>query len=341
MNSAPSLPLIDRPQLNLLDKATVWASLLLAGFLFLTVGWFAMEPDDPMGAVSLLTRDSSIIMLLQATALIVVTASLATALAGRKLADAGIFAAAVGLAAVSLRGGTVAYLLMQDGDDIGSTQRSLAMLFALEAVAWCAALVIAIGASGLLVRWCFLNSDPSDQREDDVAAQALGTTSASDIPGIGVLLFGGAFEYQTGLSRGIRHALITTVVGLAAFYVLSTGTATRAMQHGQACFVVAASVYAGCYVAHRLSPARSALWSILAVGLMAVAGYVWSAFRPDVSGAPITAPNSPFLRVLPIQFVSVGTAVAVAMFWQMYVPPADTQPASGRSERESLARNAS
>ena len=340
MSNAPSLALVDRPQLNLLDKAAVWASLLLAGFLFLTVGWFAMEPDDPMGAVSLLTRDSSIVMFLQATALIVVTASLATVLAGRKLADAGIFAAALGLAAVSLRGGTVAYLLMQEGDGIGSTQRSLAILFALEAAGWLAALVIAIGASGLLVRWCFLTGDPSDQRKDDVAAQALGTMSASDIPGIGVLLFGGTIERQTSLSRGIRHALITAVVGLAAFYVLSTGTASRAMQHGQACFVVAASVYAGCYAAHRLSPARSALWSILAVGLMAVAGYLWSALRPDVSGAPITAPSSPFLRVLPIQFVSVGTAVAVAMFWQMYVPQDDTHPAGRRSDRESLPNNA-
>lgn len=339
MNSSPSLALVDPPQLNLLDKATVWASLLLAGFLFLTVGWFAMEPDDPMGAVSLLTRDSSIVMLLQSTALIVVTASLATVLAGRKLADAGLFAATVGLTAVSLRGGTVAFLLIQDGDGIDSTQRSLAILFALETVGWFAAMMIAMGATGLLVRWCFLTGDPSDHREDDVAAQALTTMSASDIPGIGLSLFGASFGSQTSLGRGIRHALIMAVVGLAAFYVLSTGTASRSIQHGQACFVVAASVYAGCYAAHRLSPTRSALWSILAVGLMAVAGYVWSALRPDAPGTLITAPSSPFLRVLPIQFVSVGMAVAVAMFWQMYVPPDDTPPTSVRSDRESLSYN--
>ncbi len=326
MSDAPSLSMVDRPQLNLLDRAMVWSSWLLAGVLFLTVGWSAMKPDDPVGAVSLLTRSGAIVMLIQATALAAVAAALATLLAGRKLADVGTFSAALGLAAVSLRGGTVQHLLMQRSDGMDAPPQSLAILFALEAVAWFTVLVITVGVSGWLVRWCLTAGGRSEESRADTASLPARTMSALDIPGIGVGFFGQMRGCQTSLGMGVGHTLLTTFFGLAAFYVLSTGTASRTIQHGQECFVVTAAVWAGCYAAHRLRPVRSALWSILAVGMMAVAGYVWSSLGPGSAGTPITVPGSPFMRILPIQFVSVGTAAAVVMFWHMYVPQADTRP---------------
>jgi len=53
---------------------------------------------------------------------------------------------------------------------------------------------------------------------------------------------------------------------------------------------------------------------------MVVVAYIWAAFRPAAPDLPPTVPTSPFLRVLPIQFVSVGLATAVAMTWYMYDP---------------------
>jgi hypothetical protein len=102
--------------------------------------------------------------------------------------------------------------------------------------------------------------------------------------------------------------------------VLSFGLASRNIRHGQVCFVVAASVCIGTYVAHRTNPVRSAFWSILAVGILSVVGYAWASVRPETPQLPPNIPSSHFLRILPIQFVSVGTAAAIAMFW--YTAPA-------------------
>ena len=44
-----------RPHLGFWDKLLIYAACALAGAIFFTVGWIAVEPADPMGPVSLLT----------------------------------------------------------------------------------------------------------------------------------------------------------------------------------------------------------------------------------------------------------------------------------------------
>ena len=121
--------------------------------------------------------------------------------------------------------------------------------------------------------------------------------------------------------------------GLVAIGVLSAGLSSRSIQHGQECVVVAAGVCIACYFAHRMVPVQSTLWSILAVGLTALAAYLWAGVRPAGSGLPQNIPSSHFLRVLPLQFISVGTAAAIAMFWYMYAPE-PPKPARRKAARE-------
>ena len=102
---------------------------------------------------------------------------------------------------------------------------------------------------------------------------------------------------------------------------LSAGLSGRSIQHGQACFVVAAAMGIACYIANRAAPVRSPLWSILAAAVLAVAGYAWAFVRGPGEGMPASLPASHFLRVLPLQYISVGTAVAISMFWSSHVPP--------------------
>ena len=116
MNTASSPIMVHRPHRTLLDKTVTLGSWVLAGAIFLSVGWLAMKPEDPLGAVTVLTRDGGLLVLLQAGALAGVAAAIATVIAGRYLADVGTFAAAVGLAAVSLRGGTAGTLLVHFAD---------------------------------------------------------------------------------------------------------------------------------------------------------------------------------------------------------------------------------
>ena len=280
--------------LSLLDRAATWVSWTLAGAIFLTVGWLAMAPDDPLGAVSVLTRHGAWMMLLQAAGLAAVTAALATVIAGRRLPEVGTFAAAVGLAAVSLRGATAGSLLIEWADVAPVSQSSLPLQLALEALAWFAIIFLARGFSIGVGHWCF--------------------------GGGGGHSVGELRPPRDSMADGLKHTLLAGGAALLTFKILSAGLSTRSVQHGQACFVVAASVCIALYLASWVVPVRSAVWSILSVPLLAVGGYVWARFGPAPGGLPASVPASPFLRVLPIQYISVGTAAAVAMFWYLVHP---------------------
>lgn len=294
--------------LSLLDRAATWLAWALAGTIFLTIGWFAMAPDDPLGAVSVLTRSGAWMMLLQAAGLAAVTAALATVIAGRRLPDVGTFAAALGLAAVSLRGGTAGTLLIQWADAVPVSQSSLPIELAFEAIAWFAIVLVARGFSIAVGRWCF-----------------------------GDRLCGTALEQWAGpkdsMADGLKHMLLAGGAALVVFKILTAGLSTRSVQHGQACFVVAASVCFASYLAFWIVPVRSALWAILSVPLIAVGGYLWARLGPSPGGLPASVPASAFLRVLPIQYIAVGTAMAVAMFWYLHHPVLyDTNPSHASSE---------
>lgn len=325
MSDGPGAIMVERAQPSLLDRATTVSAWALAGALFLTVGWVAMEPDDPLGAVSMLGRSGGggLLMLIQAGALAAVASGLATLIAGRRLTDVGTFATSIGLAAVSLRGGTAGALLMQNADVSSSFEHGLALKFAVESLCWFVVVLVAVGVSALVMRWCF--GTPRDAPAADVGylSAAAPTVAGYDVPRFSAGWLGVPCGRQTGAAGGIRFTLVAAGLGVAAMALLSAGLSSRSIQHGQECFVVAAAVFIACYVTQRLLAVRSALWAVLAVGLMALAGYAWSAIRPTVAGLPPSIPSSHFMRVLPIQFLSVGTAAAVATFWYVYVPTDD------------------
>ena len=193
MSDATSTMIVERREPSLLEKVAALASWVLAGAIFLTVGWMAMEPDDPLGSVSALARADGILMLIQAAVLAAVCGGLATVIAGRRMADVGTLAAALGLALVSLRGATAEYLLVQGAEISDSFERGLALSFVLEALGWFLVMIVTIGVSALVTRWCFGNAR-SEQREDRGIIPAEGSALAwprleiADGPGRGVAL---------------------------------------------------------------------------------------------------------------------------------------------------------
>ncbi len=331
MSDAPSTMIVERREPSMLEKVAAFASWVLAGAIFLTVGWMAMEPDDPLGSVSALARADGMLMLIQAAVLAAVCGGLATVIAGRRMADVGTLAAALGLALVSLRGASAEYLLVQGAEKSDSFERGLALSFVLESLGWFLVIIVTIGVSALVTRWCFGNAR-SEQRGDR-GTMAAPTPAGFDGLSFSVRCFGVSAEDQTVRADGVKHMLIATVVGLAATMLLSAGLSTRSIQHGQVIFVVAAAMFVATYVAYHFVPVRSALWSVLAVGLVAIIGYFWGVLRPSVSGLPPSIPSTHFMRILPIQFISVGTVAALAAFWNAYVPvdPQATSPGRQRS----------
>ena len=52
MGEAPSAMTAERQEPSVWERGATLAAWLLGGALFLTIGWFALEPDDPLGPVS-------------------------------------------------------------------------------------------------------------------------------------------------------------------------------------------------------------------------------------------------------------------------------------------------
>jgi len=177
----------------------------------------------------------------------------------------------------------------------------VATRFALESTAWLIVPLVAMIVSGIVHRRLFARTDQGDSA---IPLQ----TAASDLRSSGTT----GSVARTPWRVGALHTLMASCVGLVGIYLFSTGQGNRSIQHGQACFVVIAATFAGTWAAGRLVPVRSALWAILAIPVFAIVGYLWSSggtsLMPDL-------PQSPFLRILPVQLISVGIATAIWTTW--------------------------
>ncbi|MCO6436174.1 MAG: hypothetical protein J5J06_03710 [Phycisphaerae bacterium] len=302
------MPVTSHGHLSIVDKAATLFAWTIGGAMFLTVGWMAMVPDDPLAAVSLINRSNWPAMWIQATALVAVASALGAALAGRALTDAGVFVAALGLSLVSVKGGTAAEFFVGRSADTPAGERALSMAFAGELLAWLVTMLIAIIVSTVIFRW--LHRAPH--------AEPTGPQSGGDLPGIGAWLTGN--RSHTPVQVGAKHALLLAAAGWVLFLLLSSGHTTRSITHGQACFTVVASTCLGIYFVQRMFPVQSAMWSILGITLLSLAGAFWSVIVSGW-GAPVpNLPSSPFLRVLPIQYIAIGSAFSVVMHWYMDSP---------------------
>lgn len=293
--------------LSLLDKLALWASWGAAAAIFLTLGWMAMSPDDPLGAVSLLGRGTGLSMWLQAAGLAVVASAVATVLVGRVVPYAGPFAAALGLAIVSFRGSTMESLLIATHIEGGSTQWLSLRLF-MESMGWLVVIALAFVTGVGVARWCFPKVAQADLLRERESARL---PNALFVP-------------------------VSLAAGLLAYSIIGAGLNDREIRHPQVCFVVGASVWIGCYIAYRIVPARGIAWHVAPAILMAMGGYLWASMQSAPSSRPATVPPSNFLRILPIQFVSVGLAAAIAAYWSNMrheVDGSDELPAEPVSRR--------
>jgi hypothetical protein len=308
-----------RPHLTLFQKSAVLISWSLAAGVFLTVGWMAMQPDDPQGAVSLLTRRGPILMLIQVAALAVVTSGLTTALTARTLPDMGVFATSIGLVAVTLQGGTASYLFMADSPTGASLPQGLPGKLAVESTVWFIVILLMALSSAWVYRWLFASEETAPDGKDSGPPLLFPLPAGYDLPGVGGWLGGRYRPWRTPIGIGVQHSLVAGGAALLAFALLSGAPYVRLVQHGQACFMVAVCMWIGVGLANRLVPVSSSVWSLGAVWLLAVGGYLWSGLVPPKDGLPASIPPTSYLRVLPIQYLSVGTATVIALFW--YVSP--------------------
>jgi len=171
-----NMPVHTPPSLR--QRAGFAASLALAAGAFLIVGGSALAPDSPLGAITLLGGAGGAKTLAVAVVLAATVAGVATVLAGRRLVDVGTFAACIGLALTSLRGGTSAVILIAAADgQADGTPAGVAMRFAFESAAWLLAPLAAMIVSALVHRRLFARPRGGVRISDD-EGQALRSLAA-------------------------------------------------------------------------------------------------------------------------------------------------------------------
>jgi hypothetical protein len=274
----------------------------------------AVQPDDPRGAVSVVTRSGSLSSIVQIVVLAAVVSGLAAALVGRRLPDAGVFAAAVGLSAAVWRGESTTHLLISVAGSDAAARSSLAWRLAFEGVVWFLPIAAAILAGGLVMRW--LHGAGSGGPTDPCRAMAL-----ANVPGMGDWLGASAGkEDQPRLASGVKTMLVSLLAAAIIFRILATGSPLRSVQQGQSYFALVGAFYLGGLMAYEVFPARTALWGILSAPLLCLLGYSWCAIGSSPGGGYgqiASVPPSAFYRALPIEYVCVGTAASVAAFWSV------------------------
>ena len=293
--------------LRLLDRFVALVAWSMAIALFVTVGWRALQPVDPQGAVSMLTCRQPWLMVGQMAALGAVVSALATVLIGRRLADAGAFAMCLGMAVANLRGQTLESILIGLADRTADTRPNLAASFLFEAIVWSMLLIAVLILSGLVLRWCY-----------GWSAAGGAAMAVTDMPGIGRWLREpGDAEDGSRSSVGTAHTAFTAVVAFVLIGIFSNGAPLSAIKHGQVYFAIAAGFCIAGYFAHGRFPARSPWWTLRAVPLVTVAAYVWAmVMGPGKAGSlPANIPPSVFLRALPLEYIALGTLGSILAFW--------------------------
>ncbi|NOS99432.1 MAG: hypothetical protein HOP29_02270 [Phycisphaerales bacterium] len=267
--------------------------------VFSTIGWMALGPDDPLGAVSLLSRRDVWVAAAQAASLATVVSAIGAALAGRMAADVGAFAVCIGLTIMSFQGSNMTQVLMERGGT-----PTVCLLLAAESLFWCLIAVWCLFVSGMVVRWLGLTE-----------------SAVSPAPGCDPE----DLDDRVARRREVGHVIIVAALTLVLVRVFMAGSGDRAIRHGQACFAVGAAFYLAVGRAQAFVPVRSAIWSWSAVPIVCIAAFVmsWAASSPTVlDNGLVTVPRSAFLRILPITYAAAGTAAVLLARWRT-VPHSD------------------
>lgn len=256
-------------------------------FAAVVVGWIVFSftgrafslPPTSLSTISLLQQDSPMTSLLTVLVAMVVSALAGTALAGWVRPQAGLFAATMGMAVLSLRGGRLREtLLVAQGPR--AYQQLLIELFCLIAM------LIFVDRMIALMR-------PSKLLVNEELADGF-TTPA------------------TGLAARLT-ALLAAVGIMAVLMLILCQTDEKA----QALASVGIAGFLASLAGHQLSPVRPVWWFLAAPLLVGCTGYAL-AFLGQYPGWEIGQNRGLFAalsRPLPLDYVSLGVASSLAGYW--------------------------
>jgi hypothetical protein len=261
--------------------------LTLAAVLACALFWFAGQwfqiPEHAGYEASLALQPNAAVALLLTGLVLCVATAVGTVVAGSIRFDAGLFAGAIGLAALSGRGGQMRYVTQAAaGRDVFLTMAvELVVLGALLGLAW-------FGLWLLYRRGRLLGDALRDGLRDQPHA-----------PG------------ERAFATLVQAAVMAVLVLLLA----------RTDDKKQVLAAVAIASFSATLVAYAVSPVRPSVWYWAGPVIVGVAGYLavystWSSVPPvgwksGTGGGML----SPLARPLPLDYASLGTAGAILGYW--------------------------
>ncbi len=294
--------------LGFLDKLRVLLAAGVAIVLLTYMGWMIARPTDPEMAVTLTRGGRSLFATWPALLVLTVVASaVGSAISGPRLPEAGMFAAAVGLAGLSLHGGSAETLLVYVGGPDVTGRRSLMFFMAVDALLWAALMAVAWSATLIVSRWLWGPppvSVPVPPAKKNVSVKA---DSVVEMIGGGTLALA-----------------ITTVFSLFFIWMTIARTPVAIIARGQVIASVFFGLYLGAMLARYFTGLDQVRYYMIAPLIVALIGFVLGYLQVNMSWADgaladyaklATTPPHALARPLPIEYVAVGLAGTITGFW--------------------------
>ncbi|NLX12488.1 MAG: hypothetical protein GXY44_02395 [Phycisphaerales bacterium] len=311
--------MMDCVPLSFQEKTRLVLACVVAVLVLDTVGWHAAGPVDPDMAVTLVLRESGMMSAWIIVGLLVaVSSAVGTAIAGRRLPEAGLFAAGVGLIGLALRGGGMQVLLGYYPADSEAARSTLMRHLVMDSLLWAAVLFGAWFVSWTVWRWLWAGSLVNSVGSDNgsLTSVTAGGGSLSGKPTV-------ATVDQASPWSGWPALLVTAMVGAIFIWLTIARSPVAAIARGQVIASVAGGLFFGAMTARYFTGINQSHWYVLAALAVALIGYLLGYLRADMAWATnykyytqlATTPPHELVRPLPIEYLGVGVAGALLGFW--------------------------
>ena len=290
-------------KLRVLGAAGV--AVLLVGY----VGWMVAEPTDPQMAVTFTESGRSVWAVWPSLlVLTVVAAAVGSAIAGPRLPEAGMFAAAVGLAGLALHGGSMQVLLDYEAGAVAAGRRRLMFTMGVDAVLWAALLAVSWVVVAAVGRWLWANHAGGGPEKPQPLKKSTKNSSAL------VEVLGG----------GPLALAVTCVVAMFVIWMTAGRTPVANIARGQVIASVFFGLYLGAMAGRYFTGIDHARYYMLAPLVAALVGFLLGYLQANMgwaSGASAayaqlaTTTLHALARPLPIEYIGVGLAGTIFGFW--------------------------
>ncbi len=288
------------PHVGLIDRTRVALACGVAILMMYGVGWNVAQPPDSLLGLTFTAsgRSSYLHVWLIMLVLGAVTAAIATAVAGKRLPEAGLFAVGVGMATMALRGGSMQSILAYSASPDTGSRRELMWQMGQDCLLWAAVMAVAWAVSTLARRWLWPDSGS---------------------------LVCPAHRKPVTPQLGAGALASTLVVALIVIWLTIARTPVAEIARGQVVASVAAGLFLGAMAGRTVTGVDNASWYLPAVVLVGLTAYLVGYLEADMSWASAssyrpytglaTTPPHDLVRPLPVEYMAVGVAGVLGGFW--------------------------